>query len=814
MLPNRVAESVGVSTPLLSETRSILHADASRATGTRGPTRSPSARPLASSTPPRETVAGGGDSQDNSFLSRSPSDGGASCFDILDQSVDTSDSDNDSWYAMAHGSPGMVQRSLVDEASAARGSTQARTPLAAQYVRARSASEPPFAVGSEARADPPQREPKPACPEHGAHVGIPLRDCFATRSVEVNRVPSTESLRAAVDRTRSPTATQRVATDESESPHACIRIREGETAASLSRRIFWHTKSNADQAGHTASILAHSAEKLYVEALQLYLRRFAYHNYPLDMAMRHFLSLEVLPDAAPMVRRVIAAFSERYVECNPGILTIEQTGILVSTMLLLHTNPHSASASMSKAEYTALARPSNVPAAVIEYMYDNASLVPFVYTRTRPPAETSAGPVVRGLCPPMPAAANRQRVQHVLYQLLVSRRIFDLRCDKRQSAPLMSAFLSATCDFAWQRDRCVHAPLLEFGATPAGAARVRKNTHDVPAAGQPSMVARIICIGTVRRRDVDSERTRKSLSVRRKQWGLVVTGSALLWMKDVAATRVLQGRLRGYAAKRSCGLGLFGLGLTAPQDGDDSPVLLRVDEVVPLRDARFSVEDADHKSLCITTAQRSVHVRPEPGSGTVDTWLDLCSYLSSLCAAGLTWDDASDFAAGEYRQGHLRYGVGLPGPFPMAQTGAECDPAASFAHIPAGRKRYLTWLDLASLQEVCAAQDTVFAAQAFAEHRDTQLARTLHVVRRHYADCCRRQESWNKILAKEEREAHHLGLLIPLQRSTNQRVETARREIVNTLRKTELASAHNRALLCALEFEMMQLQTARHSGVM
>lgn len=68
-----------------------------------------------------------------------------------------------------------------------------------------------------------------------------------------------------------------------------------------------------------ASVLASSTDEFHTAALGEYMRRFAFMNDPLDVALRKLLMDVRLPRETQQIDRVMEAFAKRYNECNDGI---------------------------------------------------------------------------------------------------------------------------------------------------------------------------------------------------------------------------------------------------------------------------------------------------------------------------------------------------------------------------------------------------------------------------------------------------------------------------------------------------------------
>ncbi|BGP25923.1 hypothetical protein JCM10295v2_004866 [Rhodotorula toruloides] len=165
--------------------------------------------------------------------------------------------------------------------------------------------------------------------------------------------------------------------------------------------------------GEVTKVLSLSAEPFYTAALEAYLRYFPFHQLALDIALRVFLCSASLPSETQQIDRVMEAFARRYVECNPGLfgppatkrdigdegLSADGTEegragtrkdgqqdsdipyVLAFSMVMLNTdhfNPN-AKSKMTKADYIKNTRIDGVSPEILEYLYDQITLAPFIF---------------------------------------------------------------------------------------------------------------------------------------------------------------------------------------------------------------------------------------------------------------------------------------------------------------------------------------------------------------------------------------------------------------------------------------------------
>lgn len=64
-----------------------------------------------------------------------------------------------------------------------------------------------------------------------------------------------------------------------------------------------------------------SGDLVYTDSLKLFIERFGFHGEPLDVALRRLLMDVGLPRETQQIDRVIEAFANRYLSCNPDLFT-------------------------------------------------------------------------------------------------------------------------------------------------------------------------------------------------------------------------------------------------------------------------------------------------------------------------------------------------------------------------------------------------------------------------------------------------------------------------------------------------------------
>ena len=610
-----------------------------------------------------------------------------------------------------------------------------------------------------------------------------LREPRIQRSVVLNEAPRTQSMHA-------------TPFDEWSLPIAPLG---DEAPAAFGRRLYGVSKAQPELGGSTASMLASASHNFLMEALDAHLARFRFEGHPIDMALRELLAFEQLPTESQQIDRVLSAFARRYAACNVDILTVEQAYMLAFSLLVLHTctfNRH-VRQRMSKNEYLSFAQPCGVESAVLEYLYDNVTLVEFAYTRG-----SGARPEHLAV-PAQSTTAGRERT--ALYRLGDTGNVPELRLRYEPLSDALSAPLTPPGIDLRARELLAQAPMVEL--------RSKERTN--VSRGLPTMRVRVVKAGIVRRREcAPALGSWRALSSRWRTYGLVLAGTALLWFKDTRTVRVLRRQL-------------------AAQAGE---VVFHPDEVCPLVDT-LSVPDAvDAHMFRVRLLQGWYAVQPDSplGATEVHEWVTSLNYVAGL--GGLDgehlWDDAMRLADTPYgTRAHVR---------PAAEAGA--DMAGSGADLSAWLSRDSTPLSssppspsspsalrfyrrawgasssssllagpsasmrrLASMPYLSAEGDAPPTFGASSPTLSLSGPRALPAVRERLA---RSREHCDELRSRREQQARyarHLCLLTPLQRATRDMLAGIARQVQRELVETQwqLALAQNRIEVLAGEERLL-----------
>lgn len=502
-----------------------------------------------------------------------------------------------------------------------------------------------------------------------------------------------------------------------------------ESPRRLSRRLYQYTKQNLQYEGQTARMLSATDSPLLQDALACHLERFHFERYPIDMALRQFLSLELLPLESQQVDRVLVAFSRRYQTCNPAILDQDSVYLLAFAMLLLHTDAFHKSVRprISKAEFVSMTEASHVHSAIREYLYDNTSLVEFAYTRNN-------------------TSLPSNRDQNALYKVLSHGNLLQLQQDPHIVQERVRLPLSFTGKQPLPQvlhSETMNTPLLEFRLI-SRFARKWALTYD--QSDTMPLLIRIVGVAMVKRCD-SPEGDKRSIGTRWKPWGMIITGSTILWCKN----------LTDYTSM-------------ALQSPTSQPINVKVDEVTPLSQALCVSQKDGILRLRVNERWYLIQLQQEH----TDSWMNRINYVASLGSCALVWDDALMIPAGASLQ--LRHtSLSVPGP---VRTGAQPGQAPQPHHM------YLECLKATSL---ALAQSVLSIHMYLASHRQ-------------------RREMLVEEHQHQVQTLEHMGILTPLQRATRDNLQQASIAVSHALRRTQIELTFLSCRVHFLEAEQRALQ--------
>ncbi|KAI0757099.1 hypothetical protein C8Q80DRAFT_1245438 [Daedaleopsis nitida] len=337
-----------------------------------------------------------------------------------------------------------------------------------------------------------------------------------------------------------------------------------------------------------ATVLASSADAFHARALRVYIERFNFVGDPLDVAVRKLLMDVGLPRETQQIDRVIEAFAARYVQCNPNLFSSDDHPyILAFSLIMLHTDAFNKSnkRKMTKPDYIKNTRLPGVAPEVLDCFYDNIVFAPFIFIED--PLDVNGQ---RGLVPetitrrmstinaPSPGGLNSSGSTLLgksnkidPYYLITRNLLDDLRVDVHTLIPpespyfyqgtlgpwnedeLQRAFALATVvEVAGLENRYATSPWFSLSVTGGPGPMFQNSIGSLPPVMPISggmWIIKVTKVGVLQRKEDTIEGGRRALSRKWREWCVLLTGSQLLFFRDVswAGSMQMQGeRVNGH----------------------------------------------------------------------------------------------------------------------------------------------------------------------------------------------------------------------------------------------------------------------------
>ncbi|TFY81538.1 hypothetical protein EWM64_g2470 [Hericium alpestre] len=426
---------------------------------------------------------------------------------------------------------------------------------------------------------------------------------------------------------------------DTESPEAYLkRLMEGVTKAEV------------------ASVLASSGDAFHVAALQLYIDRFEFFRYSIDVALRRLLMDVGLPRETQQIDRVMECFASKYRQCNPDLFVSEDHPyILAFSLIMLHTDAFNKSnkRKMSKADYIKNTRLPGVAPEVLDYFYDNIVFAPFIFVEDPlDPRSSFDAPRLPGLTSASSLPGNSSTVTLLgkstkidPYYLITNDLLDPLRVDVAAYVSLEDPYNFEGTGGPWQeaelRRAFVSSHYIQVDAVESSR-RMSTSLFALSVAGFPSpypnlgafpdsllspttngaSALRVVKVGLLKRRDITAEGEKRGSKTKWREWSVILTGSQLLLFRDpVWATNLLEQAKRGVAQ------------LLFP------PVsLLKPDEILAVKDA-VAVYDRSYARYQYAFRFVSGHghhfLLQATDDPDMNEWISRINYASAFRSAGV-----------------------------------------------------------------------------------------------------------------------------------------------------------------------------------
>lgn len=397
-----------------------------------------------------------------------------------------------------------------------------------------------------------------------------------------------------------------------------------------------------------AVVLASSGDDFYSKALKAYLEKFSFKGDPLDIAVRRLLMDLALPKETQQIDRVMEAFSARYTECNPGLFAEpDQAYILAFSLIMLHTDAFNKSNKnkMTKASYIKNTRLPGVYPEVLDYFFDNIVFAPFIFIEDPLDANGQRAFRVDSASSVSSFMSRNNRIDP--YYLITSGQLDHLRLGVENFIPRKTPYKYLGTAAAWDheelRQAFAEASVVELGdkeaarrqaavaimasagftSTGPAVLPLSFSGHSgvAPSAFNDVWTFKLTKIGVINRKEDVLEGGKKSTARKWRQYKVALTGSQLLFFKDL--------RWDHHLAEKAGG----GRVLTLPH-----PSMVKPDEVISVNDA-IAVLDTSYtkyrNAFRLALPKGREYLMQVLDEHELNEWIARINYASAFRTAGL-----------------------------------------------------------------------------------------------------------------------------------------------------------------------------------
>ncbi|KAL1748872.1 hypothetical protein HDZ31DRAFT_28634, partial [Schizophyllum fasciatum] len=409
-----------------------------------------------------------------------------------------------------------------------------------------------------------------------------------------------------------------------------------------SPEVYLHRLSEVVSKAEIATVLASSPSSFHVQALRAYISQFDFSDDPLDVALRKLLMDVGLPRETQQIDRVIEAFAQRYVVCNPSLFTSnDHPYILAFSLIMLHTDAFNKSnkRKMTKPDYI---RNTRLPGVAPEVLDRN--VIPEVpSSRTISSLAGSAAVTTNSNGSGSMFSGKASRVDP--YFLITRNQLGHLRIDIGSIIPSRSPFLYQGTAGPWDADELhrvfAQAGLIEVGAVDPTALQRVNPFFSISATAQPSpMIAsplgelgrtlpqeriytlKLTKVGMLNRKEDLLEGGRKSTNRKWRPWCVMLTGSQLFFFRDASWAETL----KDYAELGSNSQMLPSPGVNQPDEW------VSVKDAVAVYDRSYTKHE---NTFRFVLPDGRHYLLQAPTEREVNEWISRINYASAFKTAGV-----------------------------------------------------------------------------------------------------------------------------------------------------------------------------------
>ncbi|KAL2314481.1 Arf guanine nucleotide exchange factor sec74 [Schizosaccharomyces pombe] len=391
----------------------------------------------------------------------------------------------------------------------------------------------------------------------------------------------------------------------------------------------------------TPAILSQGTSSLLKLCLRKYLSVVNFKCISLDMALRKFLAVYVLPNETQQIDRVLSTFSDQYFHCNPDLYdSSDECYILTFSLMILHTdffNIHNRQ-KMTRAEFISNTNLPTILPEILECFYDNITYTPFVHVE-------HIGCVVTSPSNEKPSLSQRlgdsqfrltkrntfatESDHQALQEQLTGFRInLDSILDLKKIDSVRTSIESPTRTADDLYKEFARAPFLQIVSHRSQPQAF--SYHFEPSAESESTNPAIINVKVFKLGIlIQNEKVRKDRLLSNREVGVILTSSQLMFFKNVYWISGLLDQLEDFKRSHSFSPCYFSPHLTS----------LSADYIIPLSDlvayGDGSRIENELYSFSVKQKNQRTHVFSVTNVDELNDWLVKINFVSTFATAGL-----------------------------------------------------------------------------------------------------------------------------------------------------------------------------------
>lgn len=300
------------------------------------------------------------------------------------------------------------------------------------------------------------------------------------------------------------------------------------------------------------AVLATSGDTFHTATLKIFLEQFDFNGDPIDIALRKLLMELYLPKETQQIDRIMEGFAKRYQECNTNLFpSHDQPYILAFSMMMLHTDAFNKSnkRKMTKDDFLKNTRIDGVPGEILDCIYDNIIFTPFIYVDDD--TDINGQKIVQDHHGVNASTSSTQRSRSNSnrmdpYYLISRKQSHTLRANLDSIVSFVNPFsFTGTVSFFNSFDvhkAFKHAHILQIPPSSQESVLnpLSSSLNHSPSEGAYHL--KVTKAGVLARKDeLGGGAKRMTLGSRKwRSWGVILTGSQLLFFKDTSWVLVLK----------------------------------------------------------------------------------------------------------------------------------------------------------------------------------------------------------------------------------------------------------------------------------